>query len=49
MIDEDIGADDLVGDFKIKLSCLCAIDGFDEWSEIVFKGKSVGKVHLRSE
>ncbi len=49
VMDEDVGADDLVGESKIKLSSFCVNGGLDEWYEIYFEGKPAGKVHFRGE
>ena len=48
ILDEDVTANDKVGETSIKLSALCANGGIDEWFEIQYKGKIAGKVHLRS-
>jgi hypothetical protein len=49
VFDEDVTDSDKVGETQIKLSALCLNGGVDEWFEIQHKGKSAGKVHLRSK
>ena len=48
ILDEDVCADDKVGETSIKLSALCANNGIDEWFSIAYKGKPAGHVHLKS-
>ena len=40
---------DHIGENNIKLSALCLGKGIDDWFEIQHRGKSAGKVRLRSE
>ena len=49
VFDEDVVDSDHIGENNIKLSALCMGKGIDEWFEIQHRGKSAGKVHLRSE
>ena len=49
VFDEDTVSNDKVGEANIKFSALCNSGGIDEWFEIQHKGKSAGKVHLRSK
>ena len=44
----DIVNDDEIGQFDIKLQELCVDAGVDEWYTILWKGKSAGKVHLKT-
>jgi hypothetical protein len=47
-MDEDLDADDLIGEAVIKISALCVNSGIDEWFEIQYKGKPAGRVHMKS-
>jgi hypothetical protein len=46
--DEDVGADDIIGEVTFKLSALCIGNGMDEWFAIAYRGKAAGQVHLKS-
>ena len=46
--DEDVGADDKIGEASFKLSALCANNGIDEWFTVAYRGKQAGQVHLKS-
>ena len=47
--DEDVTSSDLVADTTIKLSALCCNGGIDDWFGVQYKGKSAGKIHLKSQ
>jgi Ca2+-dependent lipid-binding protein len=49
IFDEDMTNSDLVGQATVKLSSFCVGTGIDDWFDIQHKGKSAGRVHLRSE
>ena len=49
IFDEDVANSDLVGQSTVKLSSFCSGTGIDDWFDIQHKGKSAGRVHLRSE
>jgi len=49
VFDEQISSNDATGACQMKLSSLCVQGGLDEWFPIVYKGKSAGQVHLRSQ
>jgi len=49
VFDQDPFDSDFVGSALIKASAMCVGGVFDEWYEIEFKGKSAGKVHIKSE
>ena len=46
--DKDVMSSDIVGNCTLKASALCVPGGLDDWFEIHFKGKSAGKIHLKS-
>ena len=48
VFDEDVGADDKIGEASFKLSALCANNGIDEWFSVAYKGRQAGQVHLKS-
>lgn len=48
VFDEDITDNDAVGACQMKCSSLCVQGGLDDWFTITYKGKSAGKVHLKS-
>ena len=49
IFDEDMTDSDLVCESTQKLSSLCVGEGLDDWFVLTFKGKDVGKVHLKGE
>ena len=49
VFDEDLTSSDLVGNCTIKASAMCVNKGLDDWWEIQFKGKSAGRVHIKTE
>ena len=46
--DDDRIKDDFIGDGVSKVSAFCVGKGIDDWFEIEWKGKSAGKIHLKS-
>ena len=40
--------DDKVGETNIKASSLCSGTGIDDWFPLLYKGKAVGQLHLKS-
>jgi len=47
--DNDPGKDEKIGNGDSKLSAFACYDDWDEWFPIEHKGKSAGKIHLRSK
>lgn len=48
LFDEDKGRDEKIGDGESKLSAFCCQSTWDEWFVIEHKGRSAGKLHLKS-
>ena len=49
IMDEEVGADDIVGSATIKLSAFCTNGGLDEWFRIDYNGDHAGDIHLKSK
>ena len=49
VLDEDLTSSDLVAETTIKLTALCHNQGIDDWFGVQYKGKSAGKIHLKSQ
>lgn len=49
VFDEDVTDNDAIGAFQTKVSALAIPGGLDEWFEITYKGKSAGRLHVKSQ
>ena len=43
-----ITSDEMIGQFRMKMSALCTNKGVDDWWSIMFKDAEVGKLHISS-
>ena len=43
-----VSSDELIGQFRLKISALCVNKGVDDWWHINYKDKSCGQIHLSS-
>ena len=48
LYDDNLGADKLIGQFRVKISALCVNKGVDDWWTVESGDKPCGNVHLSS-
>ena len=47
MDSETLGSDKVIGNVVCKASGLCINGGLDDWWQIQYEGKNVGKIHMK--
>jgi Ca2+-dependent lipid-binding protein len=43
-----VTADEMIGQFRLKISALCVNKGVDDWWTVLYKDKDIGKLHISS-